>query len=90
MTQHSSVLDGKNVGVIGFNARPIAASLKRRGARPYVSDYWGDLDLPEASEECIAVLTPVPGVRQRQPLDLPLHQSLVDNGTKRCCPRNSL
>jgi len=79
MSRNSSILSGKNVGVIGFNARPIAASLKKQGARTYVSDYWGDTDLPDVSDDCIAVLTPVPGIRQRQPLELPLHQSLVDN-----------
>ncbi|MGY5879712.1 MAG: ATP-grasp domain-containing protein [Candidatus Thorarchaeota archaeon] len=79
MTNSSSILDGKKVGVIGFNARPIAASLKRKGARTYVSDYWGDSDLPDVSDDCIAVLTPVPGIRQRQPLDVPIHQSLIDN-----------
>jgi len=79
MSLHSSVLDGKNVGVIGFNARPIAASLRRQGARTFVSDYWGDSDLPDVSDDCIAVLTPIPGVRQRQPLELPLQQALIDN-----------
>ncbi|TFG32079.1 ATP-grasp domain-containing protein [Candidatus Thorarchaeota archaeon] len=79
MTTPSSLLHGKNVGVIGFNARPIAASLKKEGARTYVSDYWGDLDLPDVSDECITVLTPVMGMRQRQPLDLPVYQSLIDN-----------
>ncbi|MGY5859170.1 MAG: ATP-grasp domain-containing protein [Candidatus Thorarchaeota archaeon] len=79
MTQRSSILKGKNVGVIGFNARPIAASLKRRGAFTYVSDYWGDTDLKDVSTDCIAVLSPIPGIRHRQPLDQPLYQSLVDN-----------
>ncbi|MGY5873409.1 MAG: ATP-grasp domain-containing protein [Candidatus Thorarchaeota archaeon] len=79
MTLQSSILDGKNVGVIGFNARPIAASLRRQGARTFVSDYWGDSDLSDVSDECITILSPVPGIRQRQPLDLPIHQSLIDN-----------
>ena len=79
MTKQLEPLKGKNVGVIGFNARPIAASLKRQGARTYVSDYWGDSDLPEVSDECIAVLSPVPGIRQRQPHDIPLYESLIDN-----------
>ena len=79
MTQHSSILEGKNVGVIGFNARPIAASLRKRGAFTYVSDYWGDSDLKDVSTGCIAILSPVPGIRQRQPLELPLHQALIDN-----------
>ena len=79
MNKHLSLLDRKKVGVIGFNARPIAASLRRQGAQTFVSDYWSDLDLASASTECITVLSPVPGVRQRQPLDLPLHEALVEN-----------
>lgn len=79
MTNSLSIIRGKNVGVIGFNARPIAASLKKQGANTFVSDYWGDSDLPDVSDDCIAVLTPVPGIRQRQPLEQPLHLSLVDN-----------
>ncbi len=79
MTPISSYLVDKKVGVIGFNARPIAASLRRAGAESYVSDYWGDSDLKEVSTDCIAVLSPIPGLRQRQPLDLPLHLSLIDN-----------
>lgn len=75
----SSFLAGKNVGVIGFNARPIAASLGRAGAKSYVSDYWGDSDLKDVSTDCIAVLSPVQGMRQRQPLDIPLHISLIEN-----------
>ncbi len=79
MTPISSFLTDKKVGVIGFNARPIAASLRRAGAESYVSDYWGDSDLKEVSTDCIAVLTPVPGIRQRQPLDIPLHLLLIEN-----------
>lgn len=79
MVPHSSLLAGKKVGVIGFNARPIAASLSRAGAESYVSDYWGDSDLKEVSTDCIAILSPVPGLRHRQPLDIPLHLSLIEN-----------
>jgi len=79
MVPHSSLLASKKIGVIGFNARPIAASLTRAGAESYVSDYWGDSDLKEVSTDCIAVLSPVPGIRQRQPLDKPLHLSLIEN-----------
>ena len=79
MVPHSSLLSNKKIGVIGFNARPIAASLNRVGAESYVSDYWGDSDLQEVSTDCIAVLSPVPGIRQRQPLDMPLHLSLIEN-----------
>jgi len=79
MSKHSNLLEGRNVGVIGFNARPIAASLRRKGAHTFVSDYWGDLDLPLVSTECITVLSPVTGLRQRQPLELPLHEALIEN-----------
>ncbi len=75
----SSQLQGKKIGVIGFNARPIASSLKRAGAETYVSDYWGDLDLMDVSDSCIAILSSIPGMRQRQPLNKPLHQILLDN-----------
>ncbi len=79
MPENSSLLHGKKIGVVGFNARPIAASLKRLGAKTFVSDYWGDQDLAKVSDRCIAVLTPVPGIRQRQHLDVPLYQALLDN-----------
>lgn len=75
----SSPLKDKSVGVIGFNARPIACSAKKAGARVFVSDYWGDDDLSSCCDDWIAVLTPTPGSRQRQPLDTPLHESLVEN-----------
>ncbi|TFG28979.1 ATP-grasp domain-containing protein [Candidatus Thorarchaeota archaeon] len=79
MARSSSSLNGKKIGVIGFNARPIAKSLKLAGAETYVSDYWGDLDLKSVSDACIAVLTPVPDIRQRKQLNVPLHQALLDN-----------
>ncbi|TFG33612.1 ATP-grasp domain-containing protein [Candidatus Thorarchaeota archaeon] len=79
MNMTSSAFQGKKIGVIGFNARPIALSLKRAGAETYVSDYWGDLDLKKVSDSCIAVLSPTPGIRQRKTLDAPLHQALLDN-----------
>ena len=79
MKHNSSILSGKRVGVIAFNARPIASSLQRQGAQVFVSDYWGDTDLRENSSDCIAVLSPTPGLRQRQPLKVPLHRALVEN-----------
>jgi predicted ATP-grasp superfamily ATP-dependent carboligase len=75
----SSPLKGKRVGVTGFNARPIAWSAKQAGASVIVSDYWGDDDLSACCDRWIAVLTPTPGARQRQPLDIPLPVALVDN-----------
>ncbi|MBY8997300.1 MAG: ATP-grasp domain-containing protein [Candidatus Thorarchaeota archaeon] len=79
MVSISTPLKNKSVGVIGFNARPIACSAKKAGANVYVSDYWGDDDLTACCDDWIAVLTPTPGARQRQPLDVPLHESLVEN-----------
>lgn len=79
MVSLASPLKGKRVGVIGFNARPIACSAKQAGASVIVSDYWGDDDLSSCCDNWIAVLTPTPGARQRQPLDMPLPVVLVDN-----------
>jgi predicted ATP-grasp superfamily ATP-dependent carboligase len=79
MKDHTAFLSGKKIGVIGFNARPMAHSLKQIGAQTFVSDYWGDLDLKEVSSDCIAVLSPTPGIRQRQPIDIPVPQALVEN-----------
>ncbi|MFW9769194.1 MAG: ATP-grasp domain-containing protein, partial [Candidatus Thorarchaeota archaeon] len=79
MDSIDSPLKGKRVGVIGFNARPIAWSAKQAGASVIVSDYWGDDDLSACCDRWIALLTPTPGVRQRQPLDMPLPEALVDN-----------
>ena len=79
MVSIATPLKNKSVGVIGFNARPIACSAKKAGANVYVSDYWGDDDLTACCDDWIAVLTPTRGSRQRQPLDTPLHESLVEN-----------
>ena len=79
MKHHSTLLSGKKIGVIGFNARPIALSLKHSNAVTFVSDYWGDADLRESSNDCIAMLSPTPGIRQRQPLEVPVHEALVEN-----------
>ena len=79
MVSIATPLKNKSVGVIGFNARPIACSAKRAGANVYVSDYWGDDDLTACCDDWVAVLTPTRGSRQRQPLGTPLHESLVEN-----------
>lgn len=79
MVSMSSPLRNKRIGVIGFNARPIACSAKKAGASVFVSDYWGDDDISSCCEDWIAILTPTPGARQRQPLDVPLHEGLVEN-----------
>ncbi|MFW9920463.1 MAG: ATP-grasp domain-containing protein [Candidatus Thorarchaeota archaeon] len=72
-------LKGRKVGIIGFNARPIASSIKALGGTTYVSDYWGDSDLAACSDEWIAVLSPLPGSRQRGSLENPVHVSLSQN-----------
>jgi predicted ATP-grasp superfamily ATP-dependent carboligase len=79
MVSISSPLKNKSVGVIGFNARPIACSAKKAGAKVFVSDYWGDEDLSSCCNDWVAILTPTPGERQRQPIDIPLYEGLVEN-----------
>jgi predicted ATP-grasp superfamily ATP-dependent carboligase len=79
MVSIRSPLKGKRVGIIGFNARPIACSAKKAGASVFVSDYWGDEDLSACCDDWVAILTPTPGSRQRQPLDVPLYEGLVEN-----------
>lgn len=79
MVLNHSVLNGKKVGVIGFNARPLACSIKKCGGFSYVSDYWGDSDLDACSQEWVAVLSPLPGSRQRGSLENPVHASLSNN-----------
>jgi len=72
-------LKGQVVGVIGFNARPIACSLSRLGAEVVVSDYWGDDDLASCCKRWVAVLNPQPGERQRTHIDRPVHEALIEN-----------
>ncbi|MFW9787900.1 MAG: ATP-grasp domain-containing protein [Candidatus Thorarchaeota archaeon] len=79
MASIRSPLRDKQVGIVGFNARPIACSAKKAGANVFVSDYWGDEDLSTCCDDWIAILTPKPGDRQRQPLEVPLYEGLVEN-----------
>ncbi|MFX1560612.1 MAG: ATP-grasp domain-containing protein, partial [Promethearchaeota archaeon] len=79
MVSRQFPLKGKLVGIIGFNARPIACSAKKTGAEVFVSDYWGDDDLTACCDDWVAILTPTPGNRQRQPLNVPIYEGLVDN-----------
>ncbi|NHJ14328.1 MAG: ATP-grasp domain-containing protein [Candidatus Thorarchaeota archaeon] len=72
-------LKGHKVGVIGFNARPLACSALKAGATVYVSDYWGDSDLTACCHKWASVLQPEPGRRQREKLEKPVQLSLVDN-----------
>ena len=41
--------------VVGYNARPIAASAKRLGLNVLVVDYWGDADLYKCADEILVV-----------------------------------
>ncbi|MHA2303556.1 MAG: ATP-grasp domain-containing protein, partial [Candidatus Thorarchaeota archaeon] len=79
MTTKSSLLKDKTVAVLGFNARPIACSAKKAGARVIVSDYWGDEDLEACASKWTAILRAIPGKRQRAPLEKRVHVSLVEN-----------
>ncbi|MBN2229665.1 MAG: ATP-grasp domain-containing protein, partial [Candidatus Thorarchaeota archaeon] len=79
MIPQKAMLKEKNIGIIGFNARPIACSIKALGGKTYVSDYWGDIDLVACSDEWTTVLAPKPGCRQRSSQERPIHLSLSDN-----------
>jgi predicted ATP-grasp superfamily ATP-dependent carboligase len=71
-------LDGKTIGVIGFNARPIACSLTKARAQVYVSDYWGDDDLAACCKSWRAVRAVSEDGTQNNAAQ-PLHQVLVRN-----------
>lgn len=45
----------KNLLVIGFNARPIAAQAKTCGFRVFAVDYWGDIDIYRWVDDIIVV-----------------------------------
>ena len=79
MAESDSIMKNAKVGIIGFNARPLACSVRKVGGLPFVSDYWGDSDLDACSEEWVAVLSPLPGSRQRGSLEAPAHFSLSAN-----------
>ena len=79
MRKKSLPLRGMTVAVLGFNARPIACSVMKAGARVIVSDYWGDEDLERCAAKWIAILESVPGKRQRAPLEKRVHVRLVEN-----------
>ncbi|MHA1925994.1 MAG: ATP-grasp domain-containing protein [Candidatus Thorarchaeota archaeon] len=79
MIANPSLLRGKTVAVLGFNARPIACSAKNAGARVIVSDYWGDEDLDVCSSKSTSILSPKPGKRQRAPLEKRVHVGLAEN-----------
>ncbi|MHA1930071.1 MAG: ATP-grasp domain-containing protein [Candidatus Thorarchaeota archaeon] len=72
-------LKTKKIAVIGFNARPLACSVKKLGAEVFVSDYWGDSDLTSCCHEWVSVLSPQSGKRQREKLEVPVPVALVEN-----------
>ncbi len=72
-------LSGKRIAVAGFNARPLACSMKTAGAEVYVSDYWGDEDLSSCCYRWVSVLNPHPNQRHRTELEEPVHRSLAQN-----------
>ncbi|MFW9907641.1 MAG: ATP-grasp domain-containing protein [Candidatus Thorarchaeota archaeon] len=79
MTTSKKILQDKNIGVVGFNARPLACSAYKAGGNAYVSDYWGDSDLNQCSKDWVAVLSSVPGSRQRGTLESPVYITLAKN-----------
>lgn len=68
--------------VVGFNARPIAASAKRAGLRVLAVDYWGDVDLTDSADDTETVLRQVPGVRPREELRQPASDLLAECAEK--------
>ena len=79
MNQAESLQKDKKIGIIGFNARPLACSSSRAGANVYVSDYWGDDDLDACATNTVSVLDPKPGLRQREIHERPAYIHLVEN-----------
>ncbi|MHA2188324.1 MAG: ATP-grasp domain-containing protein [Candidatus Thorarchaeota archaeon] len=79
MNQAKSLLKDRKIGIIGFNARPLACSSNRAGADVYVSDYWGDEDLNACATNAVSVLDPKPGLRQREVHERPAFIHLVEN-----------
>lgn len=78
MTRHSRNIDKETSLVVGFNARPIAASAKRAGFRVLAVDYWGDTDLEESADDTETVLRQTAGERPRRELNRPASDLLID------------
>jgi predicted ATP-grasp superfamily ATP-dependent carboligase len=72
----------ETVIVVGFNARPIAASAKRAGFRVLAVDYWGDTDLHDSADDTETVLKQIPGARPREELKQPASDLLVECAEK--------
>jgi hypothetical protein len=64
--------------VVGFNARPIAASAKVSGFNVLAVDYWGDTDLAGSAEDIETVLKQSSGERPRRELSRPASELLVE------------
>jgi predicted ATP-grasp superfamily ATP-dependent carboligase len=66
--------------VLGFNARPIAASAKRMRLNVLVVDYWGDVDIHKYADEVLVVseLLKEKSVKKHTVLFLELAQKLVE------------
>jgi hypothetical protein len=78
MTKKGISKDRETALVVGFNARPIAASAKRCGFRVLAVDYWGDTDLTNSADDTETVLKQVAGERPRRELSKPAPELLVD------------
>jgi hypothetical protein len=64
--------------VVGFNARPIAASAKVGGFNVLAVDYWGDTDLAGSADDIETVLKQSSGERPRRELSRPASELLVE------------
>jgi hypothetical protein len=78
MARRESSKDRETALVVGFNARPIAASAKRCGLRVLAVDYWGDTDLTNSADDTETVLKQVAGERPRRELSKPAPELLAD------------
>lgn len=67
--------------MLGFNARPIAASAKRLGLKVLVVDYWGDTDIYKCADEVLIVselLKKRKNLKKYTSLFLELAQKLIE------------
>jgi predicted ATP-grasp superfamily ATP-dependent carboligase len=78
MTRHRRNMDKETSLIVGFNARPIAASAKRVGFRVLAVDYWGDTDLEKSADDTETVLKQTAGERPRRELKRPAADLLID------------
>lgn len=72
---------GSKALILGFNARPIAASAKRLGLKVMVVDYWGDADIYKCADKVLVVselLKEKKGVKRYTNLFLELAQKISE------------